>query len=141
MLDWWKDLFLPVRATDSRFGPLRYLRDARFWEARVHFSPVDGDVEVLIHGSRSGPTDQQRSFFAEAERRYPIVWPAIHEHLLDEAKRGHANASEFHLVCVDVPEDPSPVAEWRLSYETSPPTWHFTVTMQNWQLAGVHAEC
>jgi hypothetical protein len=33
MLEWWKDLVRPIRRTDSKFGELRYLRDARFWEA------------------------------------------------------------------------------------------------------------
>ena len=141
MLEWWKDLFRPIRVSDARFGSLRFLRDARFWEGRAHFHPIDGEVEVLIHGSAAGPTDKQRAFFEEAERRYPELWPAVRAKLLVEAKQVELNVEEFALVCVDVPESPTSVTEWQLSYETRPPSWHFTVTMRDWQPHDVLAEC
>ena len=141
MLEWWKDLFRPIRVSDRRFGQLRFLRDARFWEGRAAFRPTHGQVEVLIHGSRSGPTDAQRSFFDEVERRYTELWPAVLASLGDESKRVELVASEFELVCVDIPETPGPTVEWQLSYETHPRSWHFTVTMQDWRPQSVLAEC
>jgi hypothetical protein len=141
MLEWWKDLFRPIRLSDPRFGELRYLRDARFWEGRAPFQPADGQVEVLIQGSASGPTDAQRSFFDEIERRYSELWPAVQASLVSESRRAELVPSAFRLVCVDIPQTPSPTAEWQLSYETRPPSWHFTVNMRGWQAQDVLAEC
>lgn len=144
MLEWWKDLIRPIRIKDSRFGNLRYLRDARFWEGQAAFVPTHTVVEVLISGEPSGPTEQQRVFFDELEQRYNSLWPEVRKRLETEAQRAQIDgAREFILVCVDLPpagsigSDP----EWALSYETDPRSWHFTVRMTGWTPADVVAEC
>jgi hypothetical protein len=141
MLEWWKDIFRPIRVTDPQFGSLRFLRHSAFWEARAQFHPIDGTVEVLIHGSPTGPTDEQRAFFEMVERRYQEIWPAVRVKLLEEAKWVDSDDEEFKLVCVDVPESPASAAEWQLSYEGPSRCWYFTVTMRDWQPQHVHAEC
>lgn len=142
MLAWLKDLFRPIRLRDPRFGDLRYLRDARFWEGKVAFAPVGREVEVLISGPATGPTDEQRSFLAELERRYDGLWPGIKDKLLLEARDTAADGPlEFELVGLDVPEKPGPDGEWELSYEARPASWHFTVSLRGWEPGEVVGEC
>lgn len=132
MLEWWKDLIRPIRLVDSRFGNLRYLRDARFWEGRAAFAPTGTEVEVLISGHSSGPTEQQRIFFSELQERYNSLWAELHRTLAIEAQRVHIDTRTLVLACIDVPQAGSDGsdAEWALSYETQPPSWHFTVQMR-----------
>ncbi len=143
MLEWWKDLIRPIRMVDPRFGNLRYLRDAGFWEGRAVFVPTGTDVEVLIAGHSSGPTDEQRVFFDELQGRYNSLWAELRKTLEIEARRVEIDAVKFVLVCVDVP--PAGVdrsdGEWALSYQTDPPSWHFTVRMRGWTPTDVIAEC
>ena len=44
---------------------------------------------------------------------------------------------EFVLVGVSLPRPTGEILEkdWELSYETSPPSWHFTVQMKGWSPA------
>ena len=112
MRDWWKDLFRPIRVTDARFGRLRFLRDARFWEGQsALLLAVGGDVEVLICGIFGGrpPTDQQRSFFAEVERRLIPRYGLPSKHAcLDEARTGAGGRlASCAAGVVDVPENPT----------------------------------
>ena len=142
MFEWWKDLVRPIRTTDPQFGNLRYLRDARFWEGHAAFSPIAAEVEVLIPGEPSGPADEQRAFFNEIQTRYDSLWPEILRVLETEARRLEIESREFALVCVDLPAFDGDVdRDWALSYETKPPSWHFTVRMTAWMPAGVVAEC
>jgi hypothetical protein len=143
MLEWWKDLVVPIRRTDPQFGRLRYLRDARFWEGHADFTPVATDVEVLIHGEPSGPTDQQRTFVDEVRQRYDSLWPNVHKVLETEARRLEIDSREFVLVAVSVPATSGTSLQtgWELSYETKPSSWHFTVRMTGWLPVGVVAEC
>ena len=111
-------LIRPIRMVDPRFGNLRYLRDAGFWEGRAVFVPTGTDVEVLIAGHSSGPTDEQRIFFDELQGRYNSLWAELCKTLEIEARRVEIDAVKFVLVCVDVP--PAGVdrsdGEWALSY-------------------------
>ena len=140
MLEWWKDLVRPIRKTDSQFGELRYLRDARFWEGKARFTPIAPEVEVLIHGEPSGPTDQQRAFFEDIQKRYDAFWPGVRRALEEEGRRLEIDNREFVLVCVDLPSLGLADSDWALSYETEPPSWHFTVLMIGWLPAEVVAE-
>lgn len=141
MLEWWKDLVRPIRRIDPQFGSLRYLRDARFWEGRAAFSPIDADVEVLIAGEPSGPTGEQRAFFDELQTRYDALWPDVLRVMETEARRLEITSRAFVLVCVDLPAPGDADGDWALSYETNPPSWHFTVQMKAWTPVEVLAEC
>ena len=142
MFEWWKDLVRLIRRTDAQFGSLRYLRDARFWEGRALFSPIAAEVEVLIPGEQSGPADEQRAFFNEIQTRYDSLWPEILKVLETEARRLEIKSREFVVVCVDLPAPGGDAdRDWALSYETKPPSWHFTVQMTAWMPAQVVAEC
>jgi hypothetical protein len=142
MFEWWTDLVRPIRKTDAQFGRLRYLRDARFWEGRAFFLPTAAEVEVLIPGQLSGPANEQRAFFNEIQTRYDALWPEILKKLETEAHRLEINRREFIVVCVDLPAPGDDAdREWALSYETKPPSWHFTVHMKAWVPAEIVAEC
>jgi hypothetical protein len=140
MLDWLKDLVSPIRIDDSRFGTIRYLRDARFWEGKARFAPTGSEVEVLIPGGPRGPTSEQYVFYDHLQARYEALWPDLRERLAAEALRVQVDTRDFALVCIDLP-DPAAAqspAEWSLGYETSPPSsWYFTVEMDGWTPAEV----
>lgn len=143
MLEWLKDLVRPIRITDPRFGQLRYLRAARFWEGRVAFPPIANDVEILIDGEPSGPMPQQRAFFDELQTRYESLWPELQAILATEARRLEIDVQDFVLVCLTLPAPSGSglETEWDLSYETNPRSWHFMVQMRGWLPAVVVAEC
>jgi hypothetical protein len=143
MLEWWKDLVRPIQITDSQFGQLRYVRDARFWEGRVHFTPTRNEIEVLIDGSPSGPTEPQRAFFDEIQHRYDSLLTQVQPVLEKEARRLEIDRRDFVLVGVSLPAASGETLKqhWELSYETTPSSWHFTVRMEAWSPAGVVADC
>jgi hypothetical protein len=141
MLEQIRDIFQPIRKTDPRFGDLRYQRAARFWEGRSPFRPLGHEVEVLISGASTGPTEPQRAFYGEVEARYPSLWPRLQESLVSEAQRVSAPTSDFKLVAVDIPEVPSEHASWELSYESAGRSWHFTLSLIGWEPKGVVADC
>lgn len=141
MLSWFKDLVAPLRRHDPRLGALRYLRDARIWEGRTSFRPIGREIELLVRGEDGGPTAVQRMFFDEVENRYESLWPTIKKKLAAEALSVGATAETFELVAVSVPTEPGERAEWELSYESRPRSWHFTVQMEGWRSRDVVAEC
>ena len=141
MLAWLNDLLRPIRKRDSRFGDLRYFRSGEFWEGKVAFQPTGSVVEVLISGTAMAPTDEQRSFFAEVERRYDELLPAIREILLEARRPTTPDDAQFELICVDIPATPGSHVEWELSYQTRPKSWNFTVTLVGWKPGEVVAEC
>ena len=134
MFEFWKDLFRPIRIEDPRFGTLRYLRDARMWEGELRFAPLDREVEVVIFGEASGPTDGQRAFYDEVEARYDGLWPTIRERLESAARDyGLDGDQEFRLDGLSIPENPEEAADWDLSYETEPPSrYYFNVLFKGW---------
>lgn len=142
MFEWWKDLIRPIRVVDRRFGVLRFLRDAGFWEGHTRFAPTARDVEVLITADAAGPTQRQHRFFADLEARYGALIVEITQALNREAERVGVRGSDYVLVAVDVPldGDENAAAGWALSYEAKPPSWHFTVQMQGWSPVNVIAE-
>lgn len=141
MLDWLKDVILPVRRHDPRFGAMRYLRAARFWEGKANFRATGERVEVLLCGNSSGPTSEQRIFFDELQETYESLWPLLREKLATEARKVGVAASEFELVCVTIPEQPGPEAEWEMSYQTRPLSWHFTIRLRGRIPGEIVAEC
>ena len=142
MLEWLKDLVRPIRLEDPGFGPVRHFRDAKFWEGKTPFPPLGREVEVLIHGPEAGPSDAQRVFYKEVQDRYAALWPELERMLKAEAMEiEESHRARFCLLSVNVPAAPGQAVEWELSYETEPPSWHYTVTLQGWKPRAVLAEC
>ena len=134
-LEWLKDLMRPIRRVDAQLGAIRYHREARFWEGASDFAPTGRQVELLIDASYRGPTEDQRSFFSELERRYAALLPRIASLLRAGAR--HATGSDsydFILVAIEIPPPDAlrSSAEWSLSYETMPPKLHLTVQLTGW---------
>ena len=134
MFEFWKDLFWPIRIQDPRFGPLRYLRDARMWEGTQRFAPVDHEVEVVIFGEAGGPTERQHAFFDELAERYDGLWPAVRDKLEAAARDfGLDGELRFRFDGLSIPEQPGDGADWELSYETEPPSrFYFNVLFEGW---------
>ncbi len=142
MLAWLKDAIQPIRIHDPRFGPLRFFRDAQFWEGQAAFGPVGYVIEILVKGPATGPTEEQRVFYGAAQDRYRSLWPEIDRMLCEEAARVKgAKGAAFRLVCINLPADPGEGAVWELSYETEPSSWHFTVSLEGWVPRQILAEC
>jgi hypothetical protein len=141
MLDWIKELFSPIRKADPLLGELRYLRDAKFWEGKINFQPLQKEVEILIDGEPAGPSEQQKQFYKTIESRYDHLWPNVDDKLKSEADAVKLEKiNSFELVCISIPQDPN-ANSFELSYEANPESWHFTVTIENWSVKGIVAEC
>jgi hypothetical protein len=134
-------LFSPIRKVDPFFGQLRYLRDAKFWEGKINFVPLQRRLEILIDGTAAGPSEEQAQLYKEIESRYNEIWPYVQDKLKSEARNIKLeNIKSFELVCISITEDiQTPTFE--LSYEARPPSWNFTVMMENWQPTNALAEC
>lgn len=141
MLAWLKDLVTPLKIDDATFGQMRYLRDSRTWEAKPHFVPMNHAIEVLISSDEGGPTDEQRGFFAEIQRQYNSMWPAIAQRLDLEASRVGIASKDFDLVALTIPRRPGDQARWELFYDSRASTWHFRIQLQGLIVQGAVAEC
>ena len=144
MLQWLKDVIRPIRRQDQRFGPMRYLRDTRTWEGWTEFSPVKGNVEVLLSGGPEGPTENQRQFIELLESRYPALVSEVRAHPMEAAAAQpniNGDAVRFTLVAVDLPAEVTDDMSWELCYETEPKSWCFAVQMRGWMPRSVSVEC
>ena len=144
MIDWLKDLVRPIRRTDPQFGRMRYLRDTCTWEGWTSFAPTGGQVEVLLSGDRTGPSEQQRQFVRTLETRYASIFPAVRSSLI-EAVGPEAGISglpvEFTLVAIDLPAELTDATTWELCYETEPKARFLAVEMKAWQPTNVSVDC
>ena len=139
MLDWIKDLFSPIRIVNPFFGQLRYLRDAKFWEGKISFAPLQKQVEILIDGNPIGPSEEQAEHYQTIESRYNEIWPHVENLLKSKVHEIKLeNIKSFELVCISIPEDST--SGFELSYETDPESWHFLVIMKNWSPIEIVAE-
>jgi hypothetical protein len=141
MLAWLRDLIAPIKAVDATFGQMRYRRDAEMWEGEAHFGPIGHVVEVDVLADQRGPTDEQRAFFGEIQRRYDAMWPAIAEQLQLEASRVGSTTKGLDLVGLNIPKHPGDHADWELSYESPASAWHFRVLLQGLTANRAIAEC
>jgi hypothetical protein len=86
--------------------------------------------------------ETQYRFWQAVQARYADMLPSIEALARAEAAEVELPPHlRFVLVHVAVPQEPADDAEWELSYETEPPTWHFTCTFHGWEPIHVLAEC
>ena len=127
--------FRPLRIIDPVFGSLRFQR-VGFWEGHVRFAPTQSEVEVLLDGGPSGPTEAQRHFFAELSSRFHVTLPTLVE-VMRERLASHqgpprqAQTESFTLVCIGLPADPSASSSCELSFEDTS-GFHYTVPISGW---------
>jgi GT2 family glycosyltransferase len=138
MFDWLKDIVRPVWMDDPQLGRLRYFRDTRTWEGWIAFPPVGRQIEILLTGTHTGPTEHQREFLRALESRYEQLWEAVRPDLLEAAV---SRPKVFTLVGIDLPAVVDDGVEWELCYETEPESWLFTVQMRGWTPENVSVEC
>ena len=109
LLDW-----VPRRATDARFGELRYWRG--HWTSRSAACFGMSRVEVHVPGTRDGLLTDARELFESVESSYPALKPQIlahfHEHYepyadmlaeLPETRRRWSEASTPLRICGHTP--------------------------------------
>lgn len=68
--------FKPIMLNDPVFGTLRFQK-VGFWEGKVQFKPLSSEIEVLVDGDATGPTEEQRRWFKEIEEKYTSFLPQI----------------------------------------------------------------
>jgi hypothetical protein len=125
----------PLRIVDAVFGSLRFQR-VGFWEGRVTFAPTQSEVEVLLDGNRSGPTEAQRLFFTELSARFRGILPTLVKTMREElaSYQGpprQGQAESFSLVCIGLPADVSASSSCELSFEDAA-GFHYTVPVRGW---------
>jgi hypothetical protein len=143
MIEWLKDMVRPIWLTDPQLGRMRYLRDTGTWEAWTEFPAVGRDVEVLLSGDVTGPTDDQRVFLQELKARYESIFTAVKSNLVEATSADALNAAavEFTLVVVDLPAEVTDEMSWELCYETEPKARFLAIRMKGWVPTNVSEEC
>ena len=91
LLDW-----VPRRATDARFGELRYWRG--HWTSRSAACFGMSRVEVHVPGTRDGLLTDARELFESVESSYPALKPQILAHF-------HEHYEPYADMLAELPED------------------------------------
>ena len=130
-----------VTADDPVFGSLR--RSEGYWSGKAVF-PVGGDsVQVLVRADEAGPTDSQRTFWAEAILRYDHLRPDVEAMLIQLANEileggdfhPEISIEQFVLDSVTIGAVVDGTAEWELSFGWDlDPDWVLEVSLQNWRI-------
>ena len=112
-----------------------------FGKAVLPLSRLVMMLKYLVSGPPEGPSDAQRAFFLEIQKNYGSIWPEVERELVSEARKIDAPV-DFRLVAVDIPVGSSigNSTDWKLSYETGTPKWHFSVLMRAWRPQSVITE-
>lgn len=139
-----------LQIEDAVFGSLTVDSDVSkdgtwYWDGEITFAPTGERIYVHVESNQNGPTEAQRQFYHEIERRYKGLLQDIEEALEEnEPYSADYNYSlpetDFHFTLDGLTigsADKEPVA-WSLSYGWIPDAeWGFNVMMEGWVVGGV----
>ncbi len=103
---WFRRTFVPLKRIDPRFGSMTFQRMSgrhgpSYWEGSGTFA--DEEVEFLVDGDESGPTEEHR----EHVRRLELTWREI------EPRLAHHLASR--VPAAELGDRSRRLADWSLS--------------------------
>lgn len=136
------------------FGTLTRVREGRFWEARVAFSPAGGRRVSLAIAGADGPTDAQERLYIDLAEHYPRILPHALDALHGEYQRLRTAQPGAKFPQVEGPGEMARVARldeiWLdchhghrfvLGFQsTRRKDQTFNVFFNHWELQGVSAE-
>ena len=106
-------LFLNRRVLNHpTFGPLKSVRENKFWRGRIAFAPAGRRVWLAITATagQSGPTEQQEQLYDELSARYRAILPRA----LDALHREYQRVSKTSLPATRFPAAAEPADLLRL---------------------------
>jgi hypothetical protein len=78
-MGFWSFLFgKPAKIADAFFGEMQWVEitndpSKSYFECTRYFKPSGKKIGLSVTGSLSGPTQQQKEFFAQVETDYPLL--------------------------------------------------------------------
>lgn len=137
MIEWWKDVFRPLRIEDGAFGQMRFLRQTSTWECQAYFRPINGPVDVLVEGDSTGPTASQRKTWQALPSHYARLADEARALIEKAVKEQQVDGFEFQLAAISLPRDSVSSHELELTFgnRSGPP--QFDVRIASWRLQDV----
>jgi hypothetical protein len=129
-MGFWSFLFgKPVKIADAFFGEMQWIKVANdpsksYFECERYFKPSGKNIDVSVTGSPSGPTQQQKEFFAQVEAEYSLLIAKLIP--LMEAEFGawmplpviKSFVAEFKPIGLDIPACDQQPIEWEIAFDT-----------------------
>lgn len=131
------EAFKPLTLNDPVFGTLRFQK-VGFLEGKVRFKPLSADVEVLVDGDSTGPTEEQRRWFKEVEDKFPALLPDIVEGAMPQIREWNADLTkdkmlqELKLETISVNKCVPGKHEWDLTFNAESLEHWVNVSLIDW---------
>jgi hypothetical protein len=135
-----REKILPVTIDDPLFGRLKSWKNFGLWFGRVHFRPIDCDIDFQIPADENGPQEYQRQFFRELDTKYHELLPIFELALTDEYGRWMKKPlptniwNEFSVWVLDLPEKDTTPREWSITFSSKSIDGQFTIFMNDWAI-------
>jgi hypothetical protein len=129
---------LPTQ-TDPLFGPLVHFPMTKTWAGKIHFPPIDREIEILVDAGDHGPAESHREFYHALLSRWPEIQTAIGAILFPPMKKwakkhDEANPwSYFDLRGIRLPSLATEPVEWAISYWCPANHHFFDIQMSAWR--------
>ena len=127
----------PPTLSDSVFGTIRYQK-VGFWEGKVQFKPLSSEIEVLIDGDATGPTEEQRRWFRIVEEKYLAALPQIIEAAMPRVREWNKELTkekllaELKLETISVNKCEPGRHEWDITFYSEPLEHWVNITLIEW---------
>ena len=127
----------PLKLSDPVFGYIRFQK-VGFWEGKVQFKPLSSEIEVLIDGGATGPTEEQRRWFRIVEEKYLAALPQIIEAAMPRVREWNKELTndrllaELKLETISVNMCEPDAHEWDITFYSEPLEHWVNITLTEW---------
>ena len=127
----------PLKLSDPVFGYIRFQK-VGFWEGKVQVKPLSSEIEVLIDGGATGPTEEQRRWFRIVEEKYLAALPHIIEAAMPRVREWNKELTkekllaELKLETISVNKCEPETHEWDITFYSGTLEHWLNITLNEW---------
>lgn len=115
---------------DPFFGPMTFCeskKDPQQWnyfEARRHFAPAGGEIDIILYGDLPGAIEAQVALFRSIEENYSLVCRVVEPAIVAEVRQWDDDFAiddfgrQFTPVGLSIPRLASADDEWEIDFES-----------------------
>ena len=126
------------RRDDPVFGSMLYMGDRlKYWEGKAVFKPTNANIEVFVDGTLENGMEQQRDFYQQVMREWPILRENIGRVILQRWHERTPKLSDdslwnlFTVSSISIPRASMEGAQWEISFVTSSDPNHLWTMRMN----------